>query len=104
MHIIIWEYRVKAEHSEEFEKIYGSNGEWAHLFQKQIGYRGTELLRDPRNHQHYITIDRWVSLGDHESFLSQWKKEYEALDARCESLTEQEAMLCAWESIDYEMR
>ena len=104
MYVIIWEYNVKAEHSEEFEKIYGSNGEWADLFQKQNGYRGTELLRERQNKERYITVDRWVSLGDYESFLSRWKKEYEALDAHCEGLTEQETMRGTWETIGYETR
>jgi heme-degrading monooxygenase HmoA len=104
MYVIIWEYRAKAEHSEEFEKIYGSNGEWADLFQRQNGYIGTELLRDRQNQERYITIDRWVSLADYESFLSQWEKEYEALDAQCTGLTEQEAMLGTWEAIDDETR
>ena len=104
MYIIIWEYHVKAEHSEEFEKIYRANGTWAGLFQKQNGYRGTELLRDRQNKERYLTVDRWVSLRDYESFLSQWNKEYEALDAHCEGLIEQETMLGTWETIDYETR
>ena len=104
MYIILWEYRVNAEHSVEFEKIYGVTGTWADLFQKQKGYLGTELLRDQENSERYLTIDRWDSLGDYESFLSQWNKEYEALDARCEELTQQESMTGRWETINHEKR
>lgn len=104
MYVIIWEYQVKAESSTEFEKIYGGDGAWAELFQKQIGYLGTELLHDPHSHQRYITIDRWVSSVEYESFLSQWKKEYQALDARCEDLTVQESMLGKWETIGHDTR
>lgn len=104
MYVIIWEYQVKAERVEKFAEIYGARGEWTELFQKQNGYLGTELLRDPQNYQRYITIDRWNSMGDYESFLSEWKEEYATLDLRCEGLTVRESLLGKWESIDYETR
>ena len=102
MYVIIWEFQVKAEHSVEFEKIYGVTGAWAILFHKQQGYLGTELLRDSQGHERYLTIDRWESLGDYESFLSLWKKEYEALDVLCEGLTEDETMIGRWETTEQE--
>jgi heme-degrading monooxygenase HmoA len=104
MYVIIWEYQVKAEHSVEFEKIYGVTGAWVDLFHKQKGYLGTELLRDPQDRKRYITIDRWDSRRAYESFLSQWKKEYDVLDKRCEEVTMQESMLGKWETIGHDTR
>jgi heme-degrading monooxygenase HmoA len=104
MYVIIWEYLVKAERSSQFEKIYGTTGAWADLFRKQNGYLGTELLRDSQGHERYLTIDRWESLGDYESFLSRWKKEYEALDVLCAGLTENETMIGRWETTEQETR
>jgi heme-degrading monooxygenase HmoA len=99
MYVIIWEYQVKAEQLVAFEEIYASNGAWAELFKKEDGYISTELLHDSNKPQRYITIDRWTSLGDYESFRSQWKSEYARVDAQCEGLTEQETLLGRWESI-----
>jgi len=104
MLIIIWEYQLRADHAAEFEGIYSANGAWAQLFRNSPGFLCTQLLRDEKRHQRYLTIDRWASPEDYESFLSQWKNEYEALDAECESLTEQEALLGRWESIPRETR
>jgi heme-degrading monooxygenase HmoA len=104
MYVIIWEYRVRPERVDEFEKIYGGNGTWAELFQNGSGYLGTELLRDSNDRYHYLTIDRWHSLADYESFLSDLKKEYENLDAQCEGLTEQETSLGKWEIISSKRR
>lgn len=99
MYIIIWEYQVKIEHVKEFQEIYAANGAWAELFRKGEGYLGTELMRDINRPYRYMTIDRWVSPHDYESFLSQWKSEYSKLDAECEGLTEKETLLGKWESI-----
>ena len=104
MVIIIWEYQVKAERTAEFENIYSINGAWTELFRKAMGYRGTELLRDPNHSQRYITIDRWASSQDYESFLLQWKTEYAMLDMQCAGLTEKESLLGKWESLLAETR
>ena len=104
MFVIIWEFRVKAEQLAEFEKIYGEDGAWVELFQKQSGYLGTELLHDPQNRERYITIDRWSSSADYEVFLSQSKKDYEELDSQCEGLTEQEILFGKWKVVDYKVR
>ncbi len=99
MYVIIWEYQVKADRVANFEKIYSANGKWAELFRKDESFLGTELLRDENHPHRYITIDRWTSLQDYESFLSRWKTEYAILDAQCGMLTEQETLLGKWESI-----
>lgn len=93
MHILLWEYHVKAEHILEFEEVYAAEGTWAQLFQKHPGYLGTELLRDSNQPGQYITIDRWVSAEAYNSFQSKWQDEYKELDARCEHLTERESFL-----------
>ncbi len=93
MHIIIWEFKVKAGRESEFEQAYGPRGDWAALFQRHPGYVGTELLHDVVNPQRYVTMDRWVSPSDHEAFLHQWQEDYQTLDRRYEALTEHEALL-----------
>jgi heme-degrading monooxygenase HmoA len=104
MYAIIWEYLVKAEHAGEFEKIYSATGEWAKLFGKSRGYLGTELLSDERELHRYITIDRWSSRQEYESFLSEWKNQYQLLDGRCDGLTERQTLRGKWESISSETR
>jgi heme-degrading monooxygenase HmoA len=99
MYIIIWEYQVKPDSVVEFERIYASDGAWAELFRRGAGYLGTELLRDSTHPHRYITIDRWTSSEDYESFRSQRKSEYATLDSQCEGLTVQETLLGKCESV-----
>ena len=93
MYVIIWGYQVNADRVSEFERIYASKGAWAQLFKNDAGYLGTELLRDSKHPQRYITIDRWVSSEAYDSFLAKWKVDYDALDARCKNLTDHESFL-----------
>ncbi len=104
MYIIMWEYLVKTDRSAVFEETYSASGVWTQLLRKGAGFLETELLRDQKNPYHYITIDRWTSSQDYESFLSEWKEEYESLDVQCEGFTEQENLLGKWESLNDETR
>ena len=93
MFIVIWEYIIKASRKREFETIYGPNGDWVQLFRSDRAYLGTELLRDLENPNRYITIDRWTSSAAFDSFHDKYRLDYEAIDARCEHLTERETQL-----------
>jgi len=93
MYVIIWEYRAKEGRESAFEQIYGPAGDWVRLFQRGEGYLGTDLLRDTATPRRYVTIDRWALPSAYETFRRQWQSDYEALDARCAPLTEQEALL-----------
>ena len=104
MYVIIWKYQVRTDRTIEFEQIYHSNGVWVELFRKGNGYINTDLLRDKIPPQKYITIDQWHSAEDYEAFHTEYKKEYETLDAQCKGLTEQESLLGKWESVNYETR
>ena len=95
MYVIIWEYHVKPEHVDGFERTYGSEGEWVELFKKHPSFLGTELLRNANHPQRYITIDRWISAEAYNSFRAARQDEYRALDALCESLTDRELLLGA---------
>jgi len=93
MLIIIWEYIVAESQEAEFKRIYGVNGDWVQLFKQCKGYLGTELLHNTDHPRHYITIDRWNSSSAFDSFQENYRVEYEAMDARCNSLIEFEVRI-----------
>ena len=90
---IVWEYVVKTECINEFEKIYAPTGNWAMLFQKGKGFVRTTLIRTPEYPNRFITVDEWETMQDYKSFRAQWKEEYEKLDQQCQDLTEHESCL-----------
>ena len=89
----IWEFSVLPSRVDEFERHYGPAGTWVRLFRRSKGFVETLLLRDSDDPLRYVTIDRWRSAEHYSEFQSQYKREYEELDARCEALTTQERSL-----------
>ena len=60
----------------EFERVYGTDGEWAAFFRQGRGYVGTELLRDVEIPGRYLVIDRWESVAAYNSFVAEHREEY----------------------------
>jgi heme-degrading monooxygenase HmoA len=102
--LVVWEYQVNPEQLSTFERVYSSSGAWAALFNRTAGYQGTELLRDVNDPFHYMTIDRWASSQDYETFLMQWRREYAALDAECNGLTVSESLVGKWDLLSPQTR
>ncbi len=92
-HIIIWEFSVPSEHTAAFIAAYGPSGDWARLFRKAPGYRGSELYRDRTVLDRFVTVDFWLSPGAHHEFLKTFGDDYAALDRACERLTTREQAL-----------
>jgi heme-degrading monooxygenase HmoA len=96
---IVWEFDVAASHAAEFEKQYGTGGEWMQLFRRDPAYRGTSLLRDRDQPGRYITIDRWEDLESYEAFRAEYGMEYQEIDKRTAMLTESEKRVGVFESL-----
>ena len=68
--------RYDARDPEEFERAYGSNGDWAQFFRQGNGYIGTELLRDIEELDRFLVIDRWESIDAYNAFIAENEAEY----------------------------
>jgi heme-degrading monooxygenase HmoA len=74
---LVFSYEVRE--TTEFERVYGTDGEWAEFFRHGRGYIGTELLRDVEAPGRYLVIDRWESADAYNAFVAERRDEYMAL-------------------------
>ena len=75
----IWRYEFAAGATAEFERAYGSAGDWARLFALAPGYLGTEFLQPIPPDIQYVTIDRWNAESDWNDFLKNHGAAYRSL-------------------------
>ena len=71
---LLFQYDVRDD--EEFEGVYGPEGEWAAFFRSGTGYIGTELLKDVEVPGRYLVIDRWDSSDAYNTFVAEHRDEY----------------------------
>ena len=88
--VVVWEFRVRSEAIIEFEEHYGPTGSWAMLFRAAPGYIDTRLLADASTRGLYLTIDRWRSEKEYDTFRRAHAADYGALDDQCRRLTHEE--------------
>jgi heme-degrading monooxygenase HmoA len=93
VYTIVWQFTVEQRNVDAFVAAYGPRGDWAELFRRAQGFRGTTLLRDAADALRYVTLDRWDSLQDFERFRDMFGRAYEDLDASCESLILSEQLI-----------
>src|SRR5262245_35723131 len=93
----VWEFRVRADRLADFTRTYGPSGEWVALFRRSPAYLRTELLRDERDPQRFLTVDHWRSRADWSAFREAHKADFDALDRRCEEMTEAERLIGCYE-------
>ena len=98
-YVYIWEFEVDPEHAGAFERAYGPNGDWARLFARADGYRGTTLLKRCDDPGRYVTIDRWRSFEDNQAFHRRFGEAFARLDAACEQLTRRERKLGDFDAV-----
>jgi heme-degrading monooxygenase HmoA len=78
---LVFSYEVVGD-AVEFERVYGTDGDWAEFFRGGRGYIGTEFLRDVETPSRYLVIDRWESADAYNSFIAAHREEYmERVDA-----------------------
>jgi heme-degrading monooxygenase HmoA len=98
MFAILWRFEVINAHRAAFEATYGPTGEWARLFARSGGFRGTELLRAEDGS--YLTLDVWRAKADFEAFLADHRPDYEALDRSTEGWTRAEHRIGEYEVLE----
>jgi heme-degrading monooxygenase HmoA len=91
--LVIWQFQVRAGMEPTFEAIYGPAGDWVALFRTGEGFLRTELIHSRTEPQVYLTLDYWTSAEAYEAFRQRHSADYQAIDARCEELTEEETDL-----------
>jgi heme-degrading monooxygenase HmoA len=90
---LVWEFQVKSGREEEFELFYNGEGLWAMLFRHSPDYFGTTLIQDLANPGRYLTVDKWETGDSFPSFKKTFEFEYNAMDRKCEELTEGERLV-----------
>jgi heme-degrading monooxygenase HmoA len=71
---LVFSYEVRD--TVQFERVYGTDGEWAAFFRQGRGYVGTELLRDVEAPGRYLVVDRWESAEAYNAFVAANREEY----------------------------
>jgi len=94
---LVFSYDVSGP--DEFERVYGPDGEWAQFFRAGGGYVGTELLRDVEQPGRCLVVDRWESGEAYNAFVEANREAYMRRVDETAFLYERELRLGTFEGV-----
>ena len=79
---VMWQFDVKDGHEEEFEKLYGADGDWTALNRQTRSYLGSSFLRDHGQSSRYVLIEYWSEMLVYEQHRASRSAVIEAIETR----------------------
>jgi heme-degrading monooxygenase HmoA len=85
---IVWQFEVKPGREDEFEQMYGVDGEWTKLNRQTRSYLGSSFLRDQSRASRYIVVEYWSEMLVYEQHKVYRSDAIASLEQRSAALVE----------------
>lgn len=85
---VMWQFEVKKGREEEFEKLYGADGDWTALNRRTRSYLGSSFLHDQNRSSRYLLIEYWSEMLVYEQHRAYRSDAIGSLERRRTTLVE----------------
>ena len=97
---VVWQVEIHEGKSEEFEQLYGANGEWTKLSRKSRSFLGSSFLRDLASETRYMIVEYWGEMVVYEKHLAEFAPQVKALEEKRLRLVERVHPLGVFSALD----
>jgi hypothetical protein len=77
---VVWHFETLPEHSEDFERFYGADGEWTALSRRSRSFLGSSFLKDLAHPDQYLLVEYWSEMLVYERHLADYGDEMKSLE------------------------
>jgi hypothetical protein len=63
---VVWQFYVKSDRQNDFERFYGADGEWTMISRKSRYFLGSSFLREFNPEPRYLLIEYWSEMLPYE--------------------------------------
>ena len=79
---LVWQFQVKPESRDDFERLYGANGDWTAIARKSRSYLGSSFLHDMSEATRYLLTEYWSEMVVYERHQEDFRDEIASLNER----------------------
>ena len=97
---IMWQFDVREGREQEFERLYGVDGEWTALNRQTRSYLGSSFLRDQNQSSRYLLIEYWSEMLVYEQHRSSRSEMIDRIEARRAELLDRVEALGIYSALD----
>lgn len=81
---VVWQFETFPDRSEDFERLYGADGDWTRLSRRSRSFLGSSFLKDLAAPARYLLVEYWSEMVVYEKHLSDFDDEVKALEEQRE--------------------
>ena len=96
----VWQFQVKPESRDDFERLYGADGEWTAIARKSRSYLGSAFLRDMAQADRYLLTEYWSEMVVYERHQEDFCDEIASLNRHRDTLLESVQPLGVFSALD----
>lgn len=97
---IMWQFEVKEGREDEFEALYGADGDWTTLNRPTRSYLGSSFLRDQARPSRYVVIEYWSEMLVFEQHRAYRSDVVDSLESRQQALIDSVEPLGVFTALD----
>jgi len=96
----MWQFDVKKGREQEFESLYGADGDWTALNRQTRSYLGSSFLNDQNSPTRYLLIEYWSEMLVYEQHRASRSAVIESIEERRAALVEAMEPLGIYTALD----
>jgi quinol monooxygenase YgiN len=97
---VVWQFDVRPGASEEFEKLYGIDGDWTKLSRRSRSFLGSSFLRELGSETRYLLVEYWGEMVVYEKHLVSLDDEVKELEQKRVEVVESMQNLGVFTALD----
>jgi hypothetical protein len=97
---VVWQFDVRAGKNDEFEALYGADGDWTKLSRRSRSFLGSSFLRDLAQPARYLVVEYWSEMVIYERHHADFGDEVQMLEQRRDQIVESAVPLGLFNALD----
>jgi len=101
---VVWQFDIRTGMTEEFERLYGADGDWTKLSRRSRSFLGSSFLRDIGSESRYLLVEYWGEMVVYEKHVADFSDELSALEHVRERLIDRMETVGVFTALDVPQR
>jgi quinol monooxygenase YgiN len=97
---VVWQFDIRPGMTDEFERLYGADGDWTKLSRRSRSFLGSSFLRDIGSESRYLLVEYWGEMVVYEKHVADFSDELSALERERERLVDRMETVGVFTALD----
>jgi quinol monooxygenase YgiN len=97
---VVWQFDIRPESSDDFERLYGADGPWTKMSRRSRSFLGSSFLRAIGSENRYLLVEYWGEMMVYEKHLADLSEQVKALEEQRARLVERMETVGVFTALD----